>query len=485
MLNFKKRKENESEMTRIDWRLEVEKRKDVLLAETQEFLKINSVFDEATITKERPFGNGIDQALSYLLNKAESYDFTVKNLDGYAGKIELGTGEESVGILCHIDVVPAGEGWTSPPFSADIRNGRIYARGAIDNKGPTMAAFFALCLVKELKLPLTKRVQLILGTDEERGWRCVDHYFKHEEMPTVGFAPDADFPIIHAEKGIADVLFEWTVEQGAAAALTLRKFSAGERLNMVPDRAIAELEGERAELDQLERRFRKHLLEQQHNGEAIFTGDEQLTLMYEGVAAHGSTPEAGINAGVELAAFLTPFSFQEQAVSYLRMITALLKNGTRGEALGIAQEDQVSGRLTVNGSLFSWDEKEAGFGLNIRYPVTADGQTCLQRLEQKMSEFGAKMMVKDHMTPSYVDAKHPLVRTLQAVYQRQTGEEPSLLSTGGGTYARTLATGVAFGPLFPGRKDVAHQKDEYIEIEDLLKAAALYAEAIYELAGGQ
>ncbi|MET3505917.1 dipeptidase PepV [Halalkalibacter oceani] len=471
-------------MTRIDWRLEVEKRKDALLAVTQEFLQINSVYDETTITKKQPFGKGIDQALAYLLDKAESYAFSVKNIDGYAGKIELGEGEESVGNLCHIDVVPAGEGWTSPPFSAESRDGRIYARGAIDNKGPTIAAFFALCLVKELELPLEKRVQLILGTDEERDWRCVEHYFKHEEMPTVGFAPDADFPIIHAEKGIVDVLFEWPAEKGAASGLELSSFTAGERLNMVPDRASAEILGERAELDGLERLFRKHLLEQQHNGEAVFAENGRLILIYEGVAAHGSTPEAGINAGVELAAFLAPFSFQEQAVSYLQMITSLFHNDMRGEALGIAMEDQVSGPLTVNSSLFTWNEKEAGFGLNIRYPVTVDGQICLQRLEQKMSEYGAKMVVKDHMTPSYVDAQHPLVRTLQAVYQRQMGEEPTLLSTGGGTYARTLATGVAFGPLFPGRKDVAHQKDEYIEIEDLLKATALYAEAIYELAGG-
>lgn len=67
-----------------------------------------------------------------------------------------------------------------------------------------MAAFYALKIVKDMQLPLSKRVRIIIGTDEESDWRCVDHYFKHEKMPDIGFAPDADFPIINAEKGIID-----------------------------------------------------------------------------------------------------------------------------------------------------------------------------------------------------------------------------------------------------------------------------------------
>lgn len=156
----------------------------------------------------------------------------------------MGEGDDIIGVLCHVDVVPPGDGWTSDPFSAEIRNGRIYARGAIDDKGPTMAAFYALKIVKDMNLPLSKRVRMIIGTDEESDWRCVEHYFKHEEMPTMGFAPDADFPIINAEKGIIDasLLIPHRPNQAEPKAV-LVSFQSGLRLNMVPDAAEAVIEG--------------------------------------------------------------------------------------------------------------------------------------------------------------------------------------------------------------------------------------------------
>ena len=171
-------------------------------------------------------------------------DFVSKNVGNLAGHVEFGQGDESVGILCHVDVVPEGDGWSSDPFAAEIRDGKIFARGAIDDKGPTIAAFYAMKIVKDLGLPLNKRVRMIIGTDEESEWRCVDHYFKHEEMPTIGFAPDADFPIIFAEKGIADfdlVLnqIENKEQKGKILSLRLYVFSLDRRYNMVPDFAKA------------------------------------------------------------------------------------------------------------------------------------------------------------------------------------------------------------------------------------------------------
>ena len=191
-------------MSELNWREEVEKRKMDLLLDTQNLLKIKSVLDEEHPTEEAPFGKGVKEALDFMLQLGEKDGFTVKNVDNVAGHIEMGEGEELIGILCHVDVVPEGDGWSSDPFGAEIRNGRIYARGAIDDKGPTMAAYHAMKLVRELGEPLNKRVRMIIGTDEESNWRCVDRYFEVEEMPSIGFAPDADFPIISAEKGIWD-----------------------------------------------------------------------------------------------------------------------------------------------------------------------------------------------------------------------------------------------------------------------------------------
>jgi succinyl-diaminopimelate desuccinylase len=471
-------------MLTINWANEVQNRKHQIIKETQDFLRINSILDDSTSTELRPFGAGISNALEHMLKKGEKHRFFVKNVNGYAGVIEYGEGNKSVGILCHIDVVPTGEGWISPPFSAEIRNNRIYARGAIDNKGPTMAAFWALAIVKELQLPIHKRVQLILGTDEESRWRCVDYYFKHEEMPTIGFAPDADFPIIHAEKGITDVEFSWkknSIEEDPSTKVV--RFFSGERFNMVPDQAEVILTGDNTHLEEIKDKFTSYISTYKHKAQ-VKMEDDLLVLSYEGISAHGSTPENGLNAGYYLAKFLTDFSFQKSANDYFTFVVRYCDFS--GEAMGIAVSDEVSGALTVNTGLFRYEEDgEAHIGFNIRYPVTAQGNECLNKLKQLAEEYQAVYEVHDHMEPNYVEKDHPLIQTLQAVYQRQTGEEPSLLAIGGGTYARSLSTGVAFGPMFPGREDVAHKKDEYIDIDDLLRMTALYAEAIYELAKGE
>ncbi len=189
----------------IDWQQQMSRLQGEMMERLKELCSIESVLDESTAGPGAPFGKGIAEALSYMLELGEQEGFRTKNVEGYAGHVEYGEGEETLGILTHLDVVPTGEGWISPPFAPEIREGKFYARGAQDDKGPAMAAFFALKLVKELGLPLNKRVRLIFGTDEETHWRDVDYYFQREPMPETGFAPDADFPIIHAEKGLLDL----------------------------------------------------------------------------------------------------------------------------------------------------------------------------------------------------------------------------------------------------------------------------------------
>ncbi|WEG16300.1 dipeptidase PepV [Alkalihalophilus pseudofirmus] len=465
---------------KINWLKEVEKRKDQLINETQEFLRINSVLDESTASAGQPFGKGIANALQHMLTEGEDRGFSVKNLDGYAGYVEHGSGKESVGILCHLDVVPAGTGWTSPPFAAEIREGKLFARGAIDNKGPTMAAFFALALVKELNVELSKRVRIIFGTDEESNWRCVEHYFKHEEMPTIGFAPDADFPIIHAEKGIMDVELKFS-EKDSDGEVKLETFKSGERLNMVPESAEVKLKGNEEHLASIINSFATFLDKKTLEGSFDHT-KENLVLSIFGKSAHGSTPERGMNASLYLAEFMHSLPLKG-IPSFISLLGEKLQGDFNGETLGINEEDKVSGPLTINVGKVSFQRGSAcTVGLNIRYPVTADGDKIIHALKVAAKNNQAEVKVIDHMTPSYVEGDHPLIKTLQGVYERQTGEKADLLAIGGGTYARSLDVGVAFGPMFPGREDVAHQKDEYILIDDLVKSAAIYAEAIYELA---
>ncbi|MGG0594922.1 dipeptidase PepV [Bacillus altitudinis] len=465
----------------MNWEAEVIRKKDSLIQDTQSFLQIESVLDEEGGTAGKPFGEKVDEALQYMLKKGQDEGFKVKNVDGYAGHIEYGEGEDIVGVLCHVDVVPAGDNWTTPPFSADIRENKIFARGAIDDKGPTMAAFYALKMLKDAGLPLSKKIRIIIGTDEESDWRCVDHYFKHEAMPQIGFAPDADFPIIHAEKGIIDAIVSFTYEQSEEnKRYILKQFSSGMRLNMVPDeaRAIVAAANDH-DAESLKTAFAAYLAENQLTGETNHTADG-LTFTLKGVSVHAMEPANGTNAGIHMANFLCAHELDERGLAFTSQINALFDQDTRGQKLGIACKDDISGDLTLNvGTIRYSQNEEAKLGLNVRYPVTADGEEVKKGIERIK---GAAIEKFDDSPPHHVSKDHPLVKTLQRVYEEQTGDPAHLIAIGGGTYARSLEAGVAFGPLFPGRPDCAHQKDEYIEIDDLLRATALYAQAMYELA---
>jgi succinyl-diaminopimelate desuccinylase len=464
----------------VNWKEEVKNRKDEIIKETQSFLQIKSVLDEDSKSEVAPFGEGINEALVHLLQLGEDSGFTIKNLDGYAGHIELiGSSEEIIGVLCHIDVVPEGDGWTSDPYGAEIRDGKIFARGALDDKGPTIAAFYAMKIIKDLGLPLTKNVRMIIGTDEESEWRCVEHYFQHEKMPTLGFAPDADFPIIFAEKGIIDGrLIQTATFNNSQNDIMLQTFHSGRRYNMVPDFAEATLiiKNNTTSIEQL---FTEYLASAKVKGVSKIEGNK-YTFSLEGISAHAMEPNNGTNAGILLAGFLNKLELDSKGSHFIHTIIHVFEGDTRGENLQISYSDEISGDLTVNLGIMSYTKENSGqIGVNIRYPVTGDAALIKKNLSKIT---GFELQSFDDSKPHHVDEKHPLIQTLQNVYEEQTGEKAELIAIGGGTYARSLDAGVAFGPLFPGRPDIAHQRDEYIIIEDLLKATAIYAQAIYELA---
>jgi succinyl-diaminopimelate desuccinylase len=467
----------------INWMNEVEKRKEALIQDTQNLLHIKSILDEENAAEEAPLGKGVKEALDFMLNLGEKDGFTPKNVGNVAGHLEFGEGKELLGILCHVDVVPEGDGWSSEPFAAEIRDGKIYARGALDDKGPTMAAYYAMKIVKEFELPLKKRVRMIIGTDEESNWRCVRHYFAHEEMPTLGFAPDADFPIINAEKGIADFdMVQKNVVAGTnEAEIDVQSFFSGKRYNMVPDLAEAfiHVSGEQETVIQ---KFNDFLDQYKLEGQFKLE-NEGLKLVVKGVSAHGMEPKKGINAGLYLAEFLSKLNLDVNAARYFQFVSRYFFEDSRGENLGVAYSDEVSGDLTINPGKLRYSKLTGGsIGMTCRYSVTNNMDQTKERLEEVLKTEGFSIENFSDSKPHFVDEKEFLIQTLKKVYEEETGDKADLIAIGGGTYARSLKSGVAFGPLFPGRPDIAHQKDEYMYIDDLLKATAIYAKAIYELA---
>ncbi|MFS0644257.1 dipeptidase PepV [Siminovitchia sp. 179-K 8D1 HS] len=470
-------------MANIDWMAEAEKRKAGMIRDLQGLLQIKSVLNEKEKTEDAPFGKEVRKALDYMLQLGENDGFTAKNVGNVAGHLEMGSGTGLVAALCHVDVVPEGDGWTKDPYGGEVKDGKIFARGAIDDKGPTMAAYYGMKIVKELGLPIEKRIRMIIGTDEESDWRCVHHYFQHEEMPDMGFAPDADFPIINAEKGICDfdLVQNKHSEKEYGAQNTLISFSAGRRYNMVPDhaRAVLDIQCDHTELLQHFNHFKKA----ENVSGSYYIDSGYLVMELEGISAHGMEPDNGKNAGLLLASFLSTLKLDRKGMEFVKAAVRFFFGDSRGRALGVRHKDEVTGELTINVGIMTYNEEDGGrFGLNMRYPATFPFDKGIKELANVASGANFDLIKLRNLHPHYVPKDHVLIQKLMKVYEEQTNEKAELLSISGGTYARSLTAGVAFGALFPGRDDVAHQKDEYMVIDDLIKATAIYAQAFYELA---
>ncbi len=461
----------------MNWYEEAKKRQSELISDLQQLIQIPSVLDESQSATDYPFGPEPYKALKWLLEQGKQEGMIVKDVHHIAGHIEMGEGEELLGILGHVDVVPAGKGWTYPPFEGRIVGNKLYGRGAIDDKGPTMAAWLAMKMVKDAGIRLDKRVRLIIGTDEESGFRCVKQYFKEEEMPGIGFAPDADFPIINAEKGISTLRFSY--QNNSSEMEELVSFKAGERTNMVPDLAKAVVQMNHTNLhEKFEQFLEKYKLEGSYQIEK-----NETHLIVEGKSAHAMEPNDGINAPVYLARFLNKYISSSDSKKFLTFIETSFWEDTRGTALGLAFSDEMSGETTLNAGIISYERNSGGFiDVSLRYAVSYPFEEKITSCQLKLQKSKLVLDVVSNSTPHYVDEQEELIQSLKRVYERQTGSPATLLAIGGGTYARVLKKGVAFGMLFPGEKDVAHQIDEFVDIENLVKSAAIYADAICELA---
>ena len=455
----------------------IEQHREEIISKTQGILRINSVGGPAN-GEEQPFGPGPAEALDYFLNLGREMGFTVKNVDGYAGHIEFGEGDDYIAVVGHLDVVPAGTGWTYPPFGAEIHDGRIYARGALDDKGPTMAGLFALQAVKESGAKLSKRVRVIVGLDEESNWKCMDHYFKKEPLPSGGFTPDAGFPLIYAEKGLICYDIRQKRENLSAAPVVVREMKGGNRVNMVPDNCRVRL-GVNGDVEAVVQQIRT-VAEAQNVKLDIETKGNEITLFVQGVSVHAMVPHTGVNAIVQAGKVLAALDTADRSVWEF-----LAENDTEGKRVGIEMVCEVTGPLTNNLGLAHVTEDEVVFTYNARHPVDKRKSDFMELMTDKLAPEG--WVVTDSpgnpdMEPLYVPKDSEIVQTLLRVYEEEVGGKAEPLTIGGGTYARAIPNAVAFGALFPGQEETAHQKNEYWAVEDLIRCTNIFAKAIYELA---
>lgn len=449
----------------------VESQKPHLIAALRQNLRIPSV--EAPPEEGAPYGLAVRESLDHVLKTAEALGFRTENVDGHLGWCEYGEGDEMAAVLGHLDVVPAGDGWTCDPFGGELRDGKIWGRGATDDKGPAIASLYALAALRDSGLPIRRRIRILFGCNEETGSLDVKYYLDHGgEVPVMGFTPDGEYPVINGEKGIINVRFSRNFTQtGDIRLLSIR---GGTASNVVPAQACAKLACPEALAQRISALYAP-MIRFTKTGYGVFVESW-------GVSAHGSTPELGENAIGRLLTVLDTLPLTGDLANSVHFLAETLGMETDGASAGIAIQDDVSGKLSLNLGTIEGDETHLTLNINYRYPVTKGYDDCAPILNARFAEAGFTRDSEVHKAKLYIPEDSPLVSTLLRVYREQTGLEGAPKSIGGGTYAKALPNIVAFGPIFPGEEVREHKADEYISVDSLMRNAQIIAAAMYEMA---
>lgn len=431
-----------------------------LIGEIQKCVSFNTV--QTDPEPGMPFGRETAECLDYVLKLGESMGFSSENFDNYAGHIDWGNGEEILGILGHLDVVPVNPAeWIVPPFSGTLKDGKIYGRGAIDDKGPVMSCLFAMKILRDGGYVPRRKVRLILGCNEESGMKCMEYYLPRVKLPDAGFTPDADFPCIHGERGIygMDILL------GKLPKKVL-SLSAGSVVNVVPDKceALLDLSVDISPLKEC-------------GNIRCEKTEKGYLLTSSGISCHGSIPQTGKNAVWDMIKALCLLFPDCETLAF---ISARLCSDYDGSAWGFPLEDEESGKMSFSLDVLRLMSDGLHGKIDFRFPVTFT-HAQLEECVRKNSPDYVRIL-GGHKSPSlYVSADDPLVRTALDAYEEVMGERKEPLVIGGGTYAKALKNCISIGPEFEGDELTMHTCNEYISVARLEQMTKIYLRVIKKL----
>lgn len=451
----------------IDFMSEVLKRKEDMLKDIKTLCLIPSTLDESTAADQQPFGKACRDALDAMLEIGKRDGYEVCDVDGYAGHIDVGEGEESFGILGHLDVVPCNDiGWDYPPYDMTMVGNKIFGRGVADDKGPLIAGYYAAKIIDELKLPVKMKTRIIFGCNEENGSSCVRYYFTKMPFPAMGFTPDADFPVVFGEKAGCHYEFSGTFEKDHIISI-----NGGETVNIVPETCVAIIDGN---YDEMKESFDAFLNEYELVGE--IKKEDYIHLTIKGKSAHASLPFLGKNASTYMCHYLAGISKNQ----FVHFIDDCFFDDHYGHKLNIAHKGEL-GDLTVSLGILKYNDGQACAIVDMRVPHEVSDEFMVLNIEPKALQYGLSQ--RHHLGKAlYVDPNSELIQKLHNAYVEFTGDhEHKPQAIGGGTYAKAMPNCVAFGVEFPGTNNKIHQNNEEIDIDDLMKATAIYAKAIYDL----
>ena len=471
-----------------------EENREDLLGDISSLIEIPSIATQSDDCSA-PFGKDVADCLKKILQRGDEMGLKTENIGNYIGEIMLGEGKHLIGILCHADVVDAGEGWETEPFKGVIKDGEMYGRGSIDDKGPMVCCMYAMKYIKENNLhPPDFRLKMVIGTDEEVEWNSIARYLEgNPELPELSIVPDANFPVIFCEKGLinADLSYPIAGEdetETAEGVLSLSEMSGGERANVVPTGARCKISWQDKSIDagELMEEISAHGEKLGIEVNVCLLGEMKISVEVKGRAAHAMTPEKGVNAIsylMEILYLLTEgerYCFAQQDL--IRKYHTYIGLDYNGEKMGIAWEDEASGLMTVNVGLMKMEDEMLILTMNIRYPVTKSFDDVDGELKPLTRALNGKLEYGVCMDPIYFEKDSEIVKTLMKVYQNTTGDMDSQpISLGGATYARAIPNAIAFGPVFPDQEELAHEANEHYSVSDYERITEIYANALLEL----
>lgn len=452
--------------------------KDDILEDICKIIRIKSDRQEAK--KGMPFGEGVVKALEETLNIASKMGFATNNYDNYVGTIDFNDKEKALDILAHLDVVPAGDEWTvTNPYEPIIKDGKIYGRGAADDKGPAIVALHALKAIKDLNIPLSKNVRLILGTDEECGSADIEHYYSIEKEAPMTFSPDADFPVINVEKGGLKGNFTAKFnDQGDLPRVI--SINSGVKVNVIPDKANAVVEGiSKTEIEE----YCKKVTSKIGVNFEVNEENNKCIINAKGVGGHAAYPESANNALTAILDLIASMPiFKSEGFERICAISRLLPHGDyKGQGIGVKMSDDISGELTLSFTIFEYTTEGLKGTFDCRAPLCANDKNLRDVIAKNLNEVGIILEPCNVFEGHHVDENSDFVQTLLKCYEEYSGQKGECIAIGGGTYVHHLKNGVAFGCTMPGTDNNMHGNDEFAVIDELMLSAKIFTQAIIEL----
>ncbi len=441
-----------------------------ILADLERLVAIPSV--AAGAEEGMPFGREAARALEYILGRADEMGFRTANIGNAAGYAEYGEGAEYAGVLTHVDVVPAGEGWDTDPFTLTVKGDRLYGRGVADDKGAAVVALWCMKALKDEGVVGNRRMRCVFGCGEEVGMDDMAAFFAAEPLPEMAFTPDSGYTVCNREKGIMHFVADITVREGTM----LLSLNAGTAVNCVAEKASAFIACGEGDAAVIAARVRESGCECEYSASA-----GGFIISAAGRSAHAMQPHKGLNAA---AALISAIDFvTDSRDSALAAAAKLFCADIDGTALGVAQSDEPSGALTMNLGNIRLEGEHLLAGIDIRFPVTADGEKIMETIRATCAANGAEVKDEHIVAPIYMPEDAPLIRALCECYEQVTGQPAHVYATGGGTYARSLCgRGVAFGMEFPDSEPThLHEANESFDREELMRHAEICLAAMHRM----